>query len=50
MYDVEFHVCGNTLKSLEWTMDDMESYAMYVEVGAADLMLLQEQGFSYISW
>lgn len=50
MYDVEFHVCGNTLKSLEWTMDDMESYATYVEVGAADLMLLQEQGFSYISW
>ena len=50
MYNVEFHVCGNTLKSLGWTMDDMESYATYVEVGAADLMLLQEQGYSYISW
>lgn len=50
MYGVEFHVCGNTLKTLDWTIDDMESYTMYVDVGAADIMLLQEQGYSYISW
>jgi len=49
-YGVEFHACGNTLKSLGWTMDDMVPFAKYVEVGAADLMELQADGFSYISW
>jgi len=49
-YGVEFHACGNTMKSLGWTMDDMLPFAKYVEVGAADLMELQAEGFSYISW
>lgn len=49
-YGVEFHACGNTLKSLQLTADDLLPFAKYVEVGAADLMELQEQGFSYISW
>jgi len=49
-YGVEFHACGNTMKSLDWTMDDMVPFAKYVEVGAADLMELQAEGFSYISW
>ncbi len=49
-YGVEFHACGNTLKSLNWTQDDLHPFAKYVEVGAADLMELQEQGFAYISW
>jgi hypothetical protein len=49
-YGVEFHACGNTMKSMEWTMNDMISSAKYVEVGAADLMELQEQGYAYISW
>jgi intracellular sulfur oxidation DsrE/DsrF family protein len=49
-YGVEFHACGNTMKSLKWTMDDMVPFAKYVEVGAADLMELQEQGYAYISW
>lgn len=49
-YGVEFHACGNTMKSLEWTMNDMVPFAKYVEVGAADLMELQEQGYAYISW
>lgn len=49
-YGVEFHACGNTMKSLNWTMKDMLESAKYVEVGAADLMELQEQGYSYISW
>ena len=49
-YGVEFHVCGNTMKSLDWTMDDMLPFTKYVEVGAADLMELQAQEYSYISW
>jgi len=49
-YGVEFHACGNTMKSLKWTAKDMLPFAMIVEVGASDLMELQEQGYSYISW
>ncbi len=50
LYGVEFHACGNTMKSLKWTAKDMLDFAQVVEVGAADLMELQEQGFAYISW
>lgn len=49
-YGVEFHACGNTMKSLQWTQEDLLPFAKYVEVGAADLMELQEQGYAYISW
>lgn len=49
-YGVEFHACGNTMKSLGWTEADLLPFAQYVEVGAADLMELQEQGYAYISW
>lgn len=49
-YGVEFHACGNTMKSLGWTEDDLLPFAKRVEVGAADLMELQEEGYAYISW
>ncbi|TCK19195.1 hypothetical protein DFR30_2492 [Thiogranum longum] len=49
-YGVSFHACGNTMKSLGWTKDDILDFAEIVEIGADDLMLLQEQGYSYISW
>ena len=49
-YGVAFHACGNTMKSLGWTGDDMLEFAEIVEIGANDLMTLQEQGYSYISW
>ncbi len=49
-YGIEFHACGNTLKSLNWSGKELEDFAQVVEVGAADLMELQEQGYSYISW
>ncbi len=49
-YGVEFHACGNTMKSLHWTEKDLLPFAKRVEVGAADLMELQEQGYAYISW
>jgi uncharacterized protein len=49
-YGVSFHACGNTMKTLNWTDADMLEFAEVVEVGANDLMLLQEKGYSYISW
>ncbi|MFA5531675.1 MAG: DsrE family protein [Thiohalomonadaceae bacterium] len=49
-YGVEFHACNNTMKSLGWTKDDLLPFAKVVDVGAADLMELQEQGYAYISW
>jgi intracellular sulfur oxidation DsrE/DsrF family protein len=49
-YGVAFHACGNTMKSLGWTKDDLLDFAEVVEIGADDLMTLQEQGYSYISW
>jgi intracellular sulfur oxidation DsrE/DsrF family protein len=49
-YGVEFHACGNTMKSLKWTKKDLYDFAEVVEVGAADLVELQEKGYSYISW
>lgn len=50
MYGVSFHACGNTLKSLGWTADDLREFVEIVDVGAADLMTLQARGYSYISW
>jgi uncharacterized protein len=49
-YGVEFHACGNTMKTQNWKDEDMLALAKVVEVGAADLMELQEQGYAYISW
>ena len=49
-YGVSFHACGNTMKSRDWNEEDMLDFAEVVEIGADDLMLLQEQGYSYISW
>lgn len=49
-YGVEFHACGNTMKSLQWSEKDLLPFAQVVDVGAADLMELQEQGYAYISW
>lgn len=49
-YGVKFHACGNTMKSLKWTKDDLYDFAEVVDVGAVDLIELQEKGYSYISW
>jgi len=49
-YGISFHACGNTMKALGWEKDDMLEFAEIVEIGADDLMVLQEQGYSYISW
>ncbi len=50
MYGIEFHACGNTMKSLGWGEEDLLDFATVVSVGADDLMRLQEKGYSYISW
>lgn len=49
-YGVKFHACGNTMNALGWTKDDLYDFVEVVQVGAADLIELQEQGYSYISW
>ncbi len=48
-YGVEFHACGNTLKSLKLTKKDILPFAKYVDSGAVDLMELQKRGYAYIS-
>ncbi|MCW9014502.1 MAG: DsrE family protein [Gammaproteobacteria bacterium] len=49
-YGVKFHACGNTMNSLGWTEKDIYPFAEMVKVGAADIMELQEKGYSYLSW
>jgi hypothetical protein len=49
-YGVSFHACGNTMRALDWSESDMLEFAEVVDIGADDLMQLQEQGYTYISW
>lgn len=49
-YGVRFQACGNTMKSMNWTEDDLLEVAEVVPIGVDGIMLLQEQGFSYFSW
>lgn len=49
-YGVAFHACGNTMTTLHWGPDALLPFATIVQIGAEDLMLLQEKGFAYISW
>lgn len=49
-FGVKFHACGNTMKALGWHDEDMLDFAEVVQIGAEDLMLLQEQGYTYLSW
>jgi len=49
-YGVKFHACGNTMDGLNWTKKDMVPFAEIVQIGAADIMELQEKGYSYLHW
>ena len=49
-YGVQLHACGNTMKSLGWSKKDILDQATVVPIGVDDVMQLQEQGYSYISW
>ncbi len=48
-YGVRFQACGNTMESLHWVEEDIIDEAQIVPIGIDAMMLLQEQGFSYIS-
>lgn len=47
---VQFHACGRTLTSMNWTADDLLPFAKLVDVGVADMMELQEQNYAYVAW
>jgi len=49
-YNVRWIACGNTMKTVGWTKDDLRPFSEYVLVGAAGIMRLQEEGYSYIAW
>ena len=49
-YGVAFHACGNTMKSLGWSENDLVDFAKVVPIGVDDIMQLQEKGFAYMSW
>ncbi len=49
-YGVAFHACGNTMKSLHWTENDLVDFAKVVPIGVDDIMQLQQKGFAYMSW
>lgn len=48
-YGVRFQACGNTMKTMGWTAQDLLEDVEIVSVGVDGIMQLQEQGFSYIS-
>jgi len=48
-YGVKFHACGNTMDTLGWEKEDMYDFVEIIQVGASDLLELQEQGYAYIS-
>lgn len=48
-YGIQFHACGNTMKSMHWKEDDLIDGAKIVPIGVDGIMQLQEKGFSYIS-
>jgi intracellular sulfur oxidation DsrE/DsrF family protein len=38
------------MKTLGWSAADMHDFVTVVPIGAEDLILLQEQGYSYLKW
>ena len=48
-YGVKFLACGNTMKSMHWTEDDLVEGVSVVPIGVDGIMKLQEEGFSYIA-
>jgi intracellular sulfur oxidation DsrE/DsrF family protein len=47
---VKFHACNRTLSSLELTKDDVLPFVKVIDVGAADIMELQEQNYALMVW
>ena len=49
-YCVRFGACGNTMKSLNWSENDLFDFVEVVPVGVEALIDFQARGFAYISW
>lgn len=49
-YNVRWVACGSTMNTIGWDQTQMRPFAEYAEVGAAALMELQENDFTYIAW
>jgi intracellular sulfur oxidation DsrE/DsrF family protein len=49
-YDVDLVACGNTMKSLKWSQENIIPEARIEEVGAASIMQFQQKGYAYIAW
>ncbi|BBN59087.1 DsrE family protein [Hydrogenovibrio marinus] len=49
-YHVRWIACGNTMKTIGWTDQDIRPFAEYAQVGAAALMALQEHGYKLLVW
>ena len=47
---VKFHACTRTLTSLNLGKDDVHPFVKLVDVGAADIMELQEDNYAYMAW
>lgn len=47
---VKFHACKRSLSPHNWGKDDVYSFVKIVDVGAADIMELQEQNYAYMVW
>lgn len=45
---VRFVACGNTMKALHLTKDDMIEGIAYARAGYVEVMRLQQQGYAYI--
>jgi len=47
---VKFHACNRTLTSMQWTQSDLFPFVKIVDVGAADIMELQEKNYALMVW
>jgi uncharacterized protein len=47
---VKFHACNRSLSPHNWGKNDVYPFVKIVDVGAADIMELQEQNYAYMVW
>jgi len=47
---VKFHACKRSMSPQKWEQKDMLPFVKVVDVGAADIMELQEQNYAYMVW
>ena len=47
---VKFHACKRSMSPQNWEQKDMLSFVKVVDVGAAEIMELQEKNYAYMVW